>query len=160
MHSCWRLMVDCCCTSSDKAAAMYRKTTIMRCSCIVLLVLFHVSLSFAFVMTPPSFVRSRQCTSAASILCRRPLHATGSNDEGDDKPESTGKTETAVIFTMDESIIMTEKEAFPDAEFHDFVLKEHRPLGCTVEESLAHPMEKHVFVAKVCRRSRHAMWKE
>uniref|UniRef100_A0A7S1ZNQ0 PDZ domain-containing protein n=1 Tax=Trieres chinensis TaxID=1514140 RepID=A0A7S1ZNQ0_TRICV len=37
------------------------------------------------------------------------------------------------------------------AEFMDFVLEEHKPLGCTAEESLADEVDgaKHVFVSKV-----------
>jgi S1-C subfamily serine protease len=37
--------------------------------------------------------------------------------------------------------------AFPDAELTSMVLLPHRPLGCTVEESLAG--DEHVFVQKV-----------
>jgi len=43
-----------------------------------------------------------------------------------------------------------ESKLFPDATVLDFTLEKHKPLGCTVEESLAHPMEKHIFVTKVC----------
>lgn len=38
---------------------------------------------------------------------------------------------------------------FPSSQILEFTLTNHKPLGCTVEESLAHPTEKHVFVAKV-----------
>jgi hypothetical protein len=41
---------------------------------------------------------------------------------------------------------------FPTAEFLDLEMKLHRPLGCTVEESLAdHPVTHVVFVSKVSR---------
>lgn len=39
--------------------------------------------------------------------------------------------------------------AFPDATILDFVLEEHKPLGCTVEESLGDKTLKPVFVSKV-----------
>ena len=39
---------------------------------------------------------------------------------------------------------------FPGATVLEFSLKQHKPLGCTVEESLAHPAEKHIFISKVC----------
>lgn len=42
------------------------------------------------------------------------------------------------------------EDCFADATILEFSLKEHKPLGITIEESLAHPMEKHVFVTKVC----------
>lgn len=43
----------------------------------------------------------------------------------------------------------TSSSLFPGSEILEFELAEHKPLGCTVEESLAHPVEKHVFVTKV-----------
>jgi hypothetical protein len=39
--------------------------------------------------------------------------------------------------------------AFPNAEIFHISLPEHRPLGCTVEESLADSDLKPVFVSKV-----------
>lgn len=41
------------------------------------------------------------------------------------------------------------EKLFPEATILEFTLEHHKPLGCTVEESLAHPMEKHVFITKV-----------
>ena len=38
---------------------------------------------------------------------------------------------------------------FPGSHVLEFTLLNHKPLGCTVEESLAHPMEKHIFITKV-----------
>lgn len=46
--------------------------------------------------------------------------------------------------------VNTDDEMFPDATILEFTLEQHKPLGCTVEESLAHTKEKHVFVTKVC----------
>jgi predicted metalloprotease with PDZ domain len=40
------------------------------------------------------------------------------------------------------------KEAFPTAQFYNFDMPEHRPLGCTIEETLD-PTEEYVFVSKV-----------
>jgi hypothetical protein len=42
-----------------------------------------------------------------------------------------------------------ETTLFPSAQFLGFTLAEHKPLGCTVEESLAHPKEKYVFCSKI-----------
>lgn len=39
--------------------------------------------------------------------------------------------------------------SFPSAQLLNLTLTEHKPLGCTVEESLAHPKEKHVFCSKI-----------
>jgi hypothetical protein len=50
-------------------------------------------------------------------------------------------------FSQAESI--TWEEVFPDATLKTFSLPEHRPLGCTVEESLADLQMKPVFVSKV-----------
>jgi hypothetical protein len=48
------------------------------------------------------------------------------------------------------SEVWTPQELFPTAEFLDLNIKEHRPLGCTIEESLAiHPVTHVVFVSKV-----------
>jgi hypothetical protein len=50
------------------------------------------------------------------------------------------------------SLTPTPKELFPTADFLDFEMKLHRPLGCTVEESLAdHPVTHVVFVSKVSK---------
>jgi hypothetical protein len=50
-------------------------------------------------------------------------------------------------FSKAESIAW--EEVFPDATLKSFCLLEHRPLGCTVEESLADLIRKPVFVSKV-----------
>lgn len=43
-----------------------------------------------------------------------------------------------------------ERLSFPEADFQTVELARHKPLGCRVEESLAHPtIEKWVFVSKV-----------
>jgi S1-C subfamily serine protease len=41
----------------------------------------------------------------------------------------------------------SDETLFPNAEFLEFILSPHRPLGCTVEESLADT--RHIFVTKV-----------
>jgi hypothetical protein len=41
------------------------------------------------------------------------------------------------------------ESAFPDAEVLDIRLKEHKPLGCTVEESLGNSDLKPVFISRV-----------
>uniref|UniRef100_A0A7S1GJI6 PDZ domain-containing protein n=1 Tax=Cyclophora tenuis TaxID=216820 RepID=A0A7S1GJI6_CYCTE len=41
------------------------------------------------------------------------------------------------------------EDRFPKAEIYLVTLEEHKPLGCRVEESLAHPEEKWVFVSKI-----------
>ena len=50
----------------------------------------------------------------------------------------------------DDTSLPTEvaKEIFPSAEFITFELADHRPLGCTIEETLD-PDEDYVFVSKV-----------
>jgi hypothetical protein len=45
------------------------------------------------------------------------------------------------------SDVISAENIFPYAEFKEFVLFPHRPLGCTVEESLADA--RHIFVTKV-----------
>jgi hypothetical protein len=45
------------------------------------------------------------------------------------------------------SDVSSAENLFPKAEFLEFVLSPHRPLGCTVEESLADA--RHIFVTKV-----------
>lgn len=60
-------------------------------------------------------------------------------------------TSTRIYSTSKESSTdISAENMFPDATILEFTLEEHKPLGCTVEESLAHPMEKHVFITKVC----------
>ena len=55
--------------------------------------------------------------------------------------------------SVDDEIFTTTNDAdtfFPQAEMIEFVLPKHRPLGCTVEESLAdNDVAHHVFVSKV-----------
>jgi C-terminal processing protease CtpA/Prc len=40
------------------------------------------------------------------------------------------------------------KDIFPTAQFYTFEMPQHRPLGCTVEESMD-ALENYVFVSKV-----------
>ena len=58
-------------------------------------------------------------------------------------------TSTAILVATEEnnSDIRSSENLFPNAEFLEFVLSPHRPLGCTVEESLADA--RHIFVSKV-----------
>jgi hypothetical protein len=49
--------------------------------------------------------------------------------------------------SMSSVLYGSDDHLFPNAEFLEFVLTPHRPLGCTVEESLADT--RHIFVAKV-----------
>ena len=56
-----------------------------------------------------------------------------------------GDSEVPVAEVSDEA-----QSLFPTAEFLELEITLHRPLGCTVEESLAdHPVEHVVFVSKV-----------
>jgi hypothetical protein len=59
---------------------------------------------------------------------------------------------TAIMVATDEndsmsSDVSSAENLFPNAEFLEFLLSPHRPLGCTVEESLADA--RHIFVTKV-----------
>jgi hypothetical protein len=61
-------------------------------------------------------------------------------------------TSTAIMVATDDnnsmsSDVSSAENLFPYAEFLEFVLSPHRPLGCTVEESLADA--RHIFVTKV-----------
>jgi hypothetical protein len=53
-----------------------------------------------------------------------------------------------VISDTPNSLKPAPKDVFPTAQFYTFDMPEHRPLGCTVEESLD-PLEEYVFVSKV-----------
>jgi hypothetical protein len=82
---------------------------------------------------------------AATFHCHRPKgHAAKS------------MASTRIYSTSKESSTdISAENMFPDATILEFTLEEHKPLGCTVEESLAHPMEKHVFITKL-KESGHA----
>jgi hypothetical protein len=58
-------------------------------------------------------------------------------------------TSTAILVATEDmsSDVISAENLFPSAEFKEFVLSPHRPLGCTVEESLADA--RHIFVTKV-----------
>jgi hypothetical protein len=58
-------------------------------------------------------------------------------------------TSTAIMVATEDksSDVISAEFLFPYAEFKEFVLSPHRPLGCTVEESLADT--RHIFVTKV-----------
>jgi hypothetical protein len=63
-------------------------------------------------------------------------------------------TSTAIMVATDDNNSISSdvnggsaENVFPNAEFLEFVLSPHRPLGCTVEESLADA--RHIFVTKV-----------
>lgn len=51
--------------------------------------------------------------------------------------------------TASEEPVDVAEKLFPDATVLEFTLEEHKPMGLTIEESLAHPMEKHIFVTKL-----------
>jgi hypothetical protein len=56
------------------------------------------------------------------------------------------------IFLSETTSFTSAEEFFPEAEMIKMVLGDgHRPLGCTVEESMAVD-DTHVFVSKVCLR--------
>ena len=61
---------------------------------------------------------------------------------------------TMTILESAENGMAEASSYFPDASVMDFLLTEHKPLGCTAEESVAidtqFPNAKFVFVSKVC----------
>jgi hypothetical protein len=65
-------------------------------------------------------------------------------------PSESGSTRVMALPenpSMSSDVNGSAENLFPDAEFLEFVLSPHRPLGCTVEESLADA--RHIFVTKV-----------
>jgi hypothetical protein len=113
----------------------------------ILIVFMAASFVNAFPLQTPAFF-------GLSRLQQRPSAAAGPQFIGSSSNWQlhfavNDESNADASMTAGVSIELTEKQAFPDAEFLEFVLEEHRPLGCTVEESLAHPKEKFVFVSKV-----------
>jgi hypothetical protein len=53
------------------------------------------------------------------------------------------------VFRFSKAESIAWEEVFPEATIKTFCLPEHRPLGCTVEESLADLELKPVFISKV-----------
>ena len=87
-----------------------------------------LGLSNAFVPT------TRQLQSSfgtKELSCPHILRASVKKDVKDELPE-----------------LQHAKEAFLEAQFHSFEMADHRPLGCTVEESLD-INDSYVFVSKV-----------
>jgi hypothetical protein len=109
-------------------------------NCLLFLMLIHPFLALAFV---PSFaLRSTSTTASTSTSSSKSKSSRswlGASVEDD--------TDSEISQASD---LLTPKELFPTAEFKDLEIKRHRPLGCTVEESLAdHPVTNIVFVSKV-----------
>jgi hypothetical protein len=60
-------------------------------------------------------------------------------------------TTTKLFSSVEEDVtnnMKQHKDIFPTAQFYTFEMAEHRPLGCTVEESMD-TLENYVFVSKV-----------
>jgi hypothetical protein len=83
-----------------------------------------------------------------------PRHGRGFLSSDISFPSESGsvRVSTAMAVATDTSLISSDVDGsddalFPNAEFLEFVLSPHRPLGCTVEESLADT--RHIFVTKV-----------
>lgn len=83
-----------------------------------------------FPLAATAFLPAAPSTFARTASTR--FHSTASSDD----PSS-----------MD--VVVSAQDLFPDATILNFTLQEHKPLGCTVEESLAHANEKHIFVTKL-----------
>ena len=89
-------------------------------------------------IAPSSFPKPT-VSEGAGRLVRTMLHA-----ELDD-------SETAVADAFEQAKASCEQLFGPSVDVYEFELKEHKPLGCTVEESLVEEDDssKHVFVSKV-----------
>lgn len=62
-------------------------------------------------------------------------------------PHTFGRLNTVRLFAEAEEVAW--ESAFPSAQVIEVSLAEHKPLGCTVEESLGDTNLKPVFVSKV-----------
>jgi hypothetical protein len=100
-----------------------------------------------------AFVVSPEIRTGGSIR-RFHRHDTGFLSSVSSFPsESGGRVSTTSLAVTEENNSMSTdvngsaETLFPGAEFLEFVLSPHRPLGCTVEESLADT--RHIFVTKV-----------
>ena len=104
-------------------------TGLTRSSRLIVIGLLLVVIGQALGFSPPTTRGWQRLRAAVVLRVSREVMEVPLAQEGEDEPKMSAKT------------------VFRGAEFLTIALSEHRPLGCTVEESLAG--QRHVFVSKV-----------
>jgi C-terminal processing protease CtpA/Prc len=103
--------------------------------------LLPVAAVSAFV-SPSAVPQTTRSTS--SFIFRQDALRRYASVESEISPESSSQDDA----TEEDNTIDPPSDIFPTAEFLTFELADHRPLGCTVEETLFED-ENYVFISKV-----------